>query len=299
MIRKLAKPAVIYRACKININKHKKIKKFAKVMELGTMGTLATVQAGYLLRQPVVEEFVKTVAAPKSDIVISHLPPGIKMGPMPYVASKISTFKDSLFRIPSYKSYTNVQPVYNYVIKPVSAKEQLLQKNVVLKIMDDDKNLPQNLDKNKMASTILNIANELGADPITVACIIKQETHFKSGLNGGGPKGLMQITGITVKDMYQKGRDRLYHGALNDLKKDYPTHISLFKELQNQDSINIKVGTIAYMMRLQQSNGNVKTALRNYNGSSIKEKYATEVFENIQKYSAIYKKLKQEIKQPV
>ncbi len=287
MIRKITKPTVFYRAYRMNFNKHKKIKKFAKAMEYGAMGSLATIQAGYLLRQPVVEEFIKTTTQ-KSDFVVTHLPKGVKLGPMPYVVSKqTDMFQDSLFRLKSY-----VKPLYTYVIKPVSANEQKLQKNIIFKIMEDDKSLPQNINKHKMASTILNIANELGADPITIACIIKQETHFQSGLNQKNGKGLMQLTSITIKDMYQKGRDRLYHNALNELKKDYPTSASLFTKLQSQDSINIKVGTIAYMMRLQQSGGNVKQALKNYNGSSLKERYARDVFGDIQKYTAEYEKLK-------
>lgn len=295
MIRKLTKPTVIYRAYRININKHnKKIKKLAKAMELSTMGTLAAMQAGYLVRMPIIDQFVKTAASPKSDILITKLPEGVKMGPMPYVVPEINGFKDSLFRIRSY-----IKPIYNYSITAVSSQDKMLQRQVILRIMQEDKNLPKNLNKNKMASTILNIANELGADPITIACIIRQETHFHSGLNGNGAKGLMQITNITVKDMYQKGRDRLYHSALNDLKKDHPTYKTLVNELLNHDSINIKVGAMAYMMRLQESGGNVKKALKNYNGSSTKEKYAREVFESIQKYSAIYKKLQKEAKQPV
>lgn len=292
MIRKIAKPTVFYRAYRMNFNKHKKIKKFAKAMEYGAMGSLATIQAGYLLRQPVVEEFIKTV--PKSDIKITHLSKDAKLGPMPYVASKNKdVFMDSLFRLSSY-----IKPLYTYAVPKVSSKERLLQKHMIFKIMEEDKNLPLNLNKNKMASTILNIANELGADPITIACIIKQETHFQSGLNQKNGKGLMQLTSITIKDMYQKGRDRLYHNALNELKKDYPTSASLFTKLQSQDSINIKVGTIAYMMRLQQSGGNVKQALKNYNGSSLKERYARDVFGDIQKYTAEYEKLKKSSSKP-
>ncbi len=292
MIRKIAKPTVFYRAYRMNFNKHKKIKKFAKAMEYGAMGSLATIQAGYLLRQPVVEEFIKTV--PKSDIKITHLSKDAKLGPMPYVASKTKdVFMDSLFRLSSY-----IKPLYTYAVPKVSSKERLLQKHMIFKIMEEDKNLPLNLNKNKMASTILNIANELGADPITIACIIKQETHFQSGLNQKNGKGLMQLTSITIKDMYQKGRDRLYHNALNELKKDYPTSASLFTKLQSQDSINIKVGTIAYMMRLQQSGGNVKQALKNYNGSSLKERYARDVFGDIQKYTAEYEKLKKSSSKP-
>ena len=256
-------------------------------MEYGTMGTLAAMQTGYMLRQPVVEQFIKTTTQ-KSDLVITTLPKEAESGTIPFTAAAIDSFRDSLLHIK-----TNfITPVSNYVLKPSSINNKKLKKQIILKIMNDDKSLPQNLNKNKMAETILNVSNELGVDPIILSCIIKKETHFKSGLDGKGAKGLMQITGITIKDMYQKGRARLYHDALNDLKKDHPTHKSLFSELQNHDSINIKVGAMAYLMRLQQSGGNVKQALKNYNGSSLKERYARAVFGDIQKYTAEYEKLK-------
>lgn len=292
MIPKIVKPTLMYRVCRINLNKHKKVKKFAKTMEYGAMSTLATLQAGYLLRQPVIEQFIKT--APKSDIVVTHLPKGANMGPIPYAAPNINNFKDSLFKIKT----DFVKPLYTYVIPQVSSNEKALQKKILLKIIEEDKNIPTNLNTDKMASTILNIANELGADPITVACIIKRESNFQTGLDGNGAKGLMQITKITVKDMYQKGRDRLYHAALNDLKKDHPSFIYLFNELQNKDSINIKVGTISYLMRLQEAGGNVKNALRNYNGSNDKDNYARDVLNNIQKYTAEYQKLKKSTIKP-
>ncbi len=286
MLRKLTKPAVIYRAYRINLNKNRKIKKFARAIEYGAMGTLAAMQTGHLLRQPVVEQFVRTTTA-KPDLIITQLPKGEKMGPMPYVVPHFTNFRDSLFRL-----WPQANQTYNYVLSPELQKTRMLQKQVVLRIMEEDKSIPKNLNKNKLASTIMNVANELEADPITLACIIKKETHFQSGLEYKGAKGLMQITNITVKDMYQKGRDKLYHGALNDLKKDHPTYASLYNVLQNQDSLNIKVGSIVYMKHLKATGGNIPQALQKYNSSSAKESYASEVFRNIQKYSAEFEKLK-------
>lgn len=287
MIHKLTKPVALYRAYRINLNKHRKIKKLTRAMEYGTMGTLAAMQTGYMLRQPVVEQFIKTTTQ-KSDLVITTLPKEAESGTIPFTAAAIDSFRDSLLHIK-----TNfITPVSNYVLKPSSINNKKLKKQIILKIMNDDKSLPQNLNKNKMAETILNVSNELGVDPIILSCIIKKETHFKSGLDGKGAKGLMQITGITIKDMYQKGRDKLYHSALNDIKKDYPTSSSLFGALQTNDSINIKIGAMVYMMKLAEAKGNMFNALKKYNASSTKESYAREVLANIKKYTAEYENLK-------
>lgn len=287
MIRRLTKPFAVYRAYKINLSKHKKIKKIAKAMELGTLGTLAVVQTGSLVKSPIIDQFVKP-AAQKSGILISKLPKNAKIGPMPYIEPDIKGLRNEFFKLPVQ---THSRAVYHYTPVYTSMRDQMHQRRILIKIMDEDKNLPKGFNKDKFASTILNIAQELGADPISIACIIKQETHFHSGLNGKNGKGLMQLTNITIKDMYTKGRDRLYHSALNDLKKNHPTSSSLFTALQTHDSINVKVGALAYMMRLQESKGNIQNALRNYNGSQYKETYAKEVFRNIQKYTTEFKEL--------
>ncbi len=73
-------------------------------------------------------------------------------------------------------------------------------------------------DKNKIAENIINLSNEYGADPIHIACIVKKESHFTENINKGPAKGLMQITKITVKDMYQ--RPDLYHSGLDEIKKN-------------------------------------------------------------------------------
>ena len=293
MIRKLSKPAVIYRACKINLNKHRKIKKIAKAMEFGTLGTLAMIHTGELVKSPVVDTFVRTTAH-KSDIVITRLPQGNHMGPFVYKPNTASPLKEFLFNIPQ-------KPISKIELKntQVSASDIVYQKRIITKIMEDEKNFPKNIDKDKLASTIINVSNELGADPITIACIIKRESKFKTGLENAGARGLMQITKITVKDMYQKGRDKLYHEILNTLKADHPTYSSLYADLKNQDSINIKTGTISYLMRLNQSKGNVRKALENYNSSKHKKAYAEDVLKNIKKYSLEYENLKKEANEAV
>lgn len=293
MIKKLSKPTVLYRACKINFNKHKKIKKIAKAMELGTFGTLAMIHTGELVKNHVVDTFVRTTAL-KNEIVITRLPHGSHMGPFVYKEKPTNSLKEFLFNI-------HQKPMSRIELRtpPTSAIDIVYQKRIITKMMDDEKNLAKNIDKDKLASTIINVSNELGADPITIACIIKRESRFKTGLENAGARGLMQITKITVKDMYQKGRDKLYHEILNTLKADHPTYSSLYADLKTQDSINIKTGTISYLMRLNESKGNVRKALENYNGSKHKKAYAEDVLKNIKKYSLEYENLKKEANEAV
>lgn len=293
MIKKLSKPTVLYRACKINFNKHRKIKKIAKAMELGTFGTLAMIHTGELLKSPIADTFVRTTAH-KSDIVITRLPQGTHMGPFVYKPNTTSPLKEFLFNIPQH-------PIsrIGFPAKNTSPVDVVFQKRIITKMMEDEKDFSKNIDKDKLASTIINVASELGADPITVACIIKRESKFKTNLEHAGARGLMQITEITVKDMYQKGRDKLYHEILNTLKADHPTYSSLYADLRTQDSINIKTGTISYLMRLNESKGNVRKALENYNGSKHKKAYAEDVLKNIKKYSNEYENLKKESNEAV
>lgn len=158
------------------------------------------------------------------------------------------------------------------------------KKALILRIMQEDKNCCKTADKNKIAENIINLSNEYGADPIHIACIVKKESHFTENINKGPAKGLMQITKITVKDMYQ--RPDLYHSGLDEIKKKYPTHQSLFEAIQVSPELNLRVGIIAFLQRLEKSNGNVRLALQNYNGSRHKVAYANAIMKDIKKYVA-------------
>lgn len=166
-------------------------------------------------------------------------------------------------------------------------KERILlnrQKSLIIQIMQEDKNCCKTADKNKIAENIINLSKEYGANPIHIACIVKKESHFTEHVNKGSGKGLMQLTKIAVKDMYQ--RPHLYHSALDNIKKEYPTHQSLFTAIQVNPELNLRVGIIAFLQRLEKSNGDVRLALQNYNGSRNKVAYANEIMKDIKKYVA-------------
>ena len=168
---------------------------------------------------------------------------------------------------------------------------------LILQIMNEDKNCCPSVNKEKLAANIVKWSNEYGADPVHIACIVKQESHFTENINKSSGKGLMQLTRIAVKDMYV--RPDLYHTGLKEIKEKYPTYKDLFAAIQTDPELNLRVGIISFIQRLKNTNGNVKLALSNYNGSSRKESYAREVFNNIQKYSAVYDKMQHNIKQYV
>ena len=170
------------------------------------------------------------------------------------------------------------------------------QKLQILKVIREDKNCCSSTDKKKLAEEIVRLSNEYGANPVHIACIAKKESHFTENVNKGPAKGLMQITKIAVKDMYQ--RPHLYHTALADIKKEYPTYEALFSAIQLNSELNLRVGIIAFLQRLEKANGNVEIALQNYNGSSRKIAYAHSIMKDIKKYAAEYKELKNSSQKP-
>lgn len=161
------------------------------------------------------------------------------------------------------------------------------QKATLVRIMEEDKNCLLSGNKNKLADEIVKIAAEYNADPIAIACIMKHETHFRN-INGTTGKGMMQLTRLPLKDMYE--RPALYDKKLNSIIKRYPSYTNLFNAVQSQPALNIRVGTILYQHYLEASKGNVKKALRNYNGSYRKDVYASQVYSDIQKYKNLLKK---------
>ena len=157
------------------------------------------------------------------------------------------------------------------------------QKAKILTIMNEDKSCNDTVNKNKVADYIVKISREYGVDPVQIACIAKQETHFTENRNGEFGKGMMQITSITTKDMYQ--RPQFFHKKLKEITSKYKNYKELYKALQTNPQLNMRVGVILYQARLNEAKGNIRTALINYNGSPIRYKYASDVFADIKKYS--------------
>lgn len=160
------------------------------------------------------------------------------------------------------------------------------QKTIVLKIMNDDKNCAAGIDKDKIATQIVLFAKEYKVNPITIACIAKQETHFTENLNGTSGKGIMQVTSVAVKDLFQRSSD--YNEKLVHITNKHQGHKELFQAIQNKSSLNMRVGIILFQRHLDKNEGNLYKALRDYNSGAQKDQYARTISNDIQKYMHKY-----------
>ena len=136
--------------------------------------------------------------------------------------SKSLTYKFDLPHLEKNKTFLEI-------VSPTSKQPMNFldcQKKIVFSIIEEDKNCPKDIDKEKLAEKILSIALDYGVDPIDIACIVKRESHFHTNAVGGNARGLMQITPIVVKDMFQPGRSELYHEKLKTLNYDGMIHLA-------------------------------------------------------------------------
>lgn len=155
---------------------------------------------------------------------------------------------------------------------------------ILLKIMDEDKAC-KILDKEKLAKQIILVANEYEIDPIVMACIAKKESHFSQNVSNKAFKGMMQITKISIDDMYQKHREHLYMPYIKEIKERYKSSSELFKAIEDDSLLNIRVGALVYASKLKKTKGNLFESIKIYNNSHLKEQYAKSVYSDVQKYS--------------
>lgn len=181
------------------------------------------------------------------------------------------------------------------------------KRGVITNLIKADNAAPKNIDPDNMADMILSAAQETGVDPIVIASIAKRETHFNQNVPTKCGSGIMQLTSISVKDMFQ--RPQIYDPALKPLMKKYGTLekllkakekdpsidlgkfgdmlaeygncANLLKAIRKDPALNIKAGAYLYKSKLAQAKGNEQRALELYNGSPAKESYAKDVIANI------------------
>lgn len=162
-----------------------------------------------------------------------------------------------------------------------SIKSKIFEKdiNVVKDIIAADKDAPRNLNRDKMAGMIVEAAYEAKVDPVIIAHIARRESDFNQYADNGTGKGIMQLTPISIEDMYQ--RPNIYEPELLPILKKYKTPQRLFEALKRNPELNIKLGAFLFKAKLNQAHGNVRKALILYNSSNIKYKYADAVMNNI------------------
>lgn len=163
--------------------------------------------------------------------------------------------------------------------KTKTSNEDAKTKAHIAEIIKDDeargksKNTPE-----QVSDLIVKTAKKYDVDPLMIASIAKQETHFTQEKSGKNGKGMMQLTTISLKDMYQ--RSKVYGKELKPLLDKYGSHEKLLKAVKDNVAVNIEVGTALFKAKLKNAKGNVTKALQNYNGSSLKVSYAKSVQEH-------------------
>ena len=194
-----------------------------------------------------------------------------------------SCFDTKTFQI----NWENYIKNHNYNYNPVfSLKDDILEKNIklLLKVMNEDKACKV-LNKEKLARQIVQVANDYNINPLVLASIAKKESHFTQEVSGKAFKGIMQIGKISIDDMYQKHREHIYMPYLKDIKEKYKSSVELFKAVEDDSLLNIRVGALVYLSKLKKAKGNVFEAIKIYNNSSLKNKYANKVYNDIKQYT--------------
>lgn len=282
MIR-LNKPSALHRTCRLALHKQAtKVKhNVGKTLSVGLM-SVATVAplANATSRANLIEEVSK---------ISSYIMSSINKKPVPTInfteahKSLTDTVQTFFTRHIPHKNKLVEQVFYNVPSKPS------IEKNMVLKIMNEDKAVLDHVDKDLIASTIVQTAKEIGIDPIVLTCIAKRESHFSGVAYNGTGHGVMQLVPITVKDMYQ--RKHLYHSSFEKIAEEYPTNKLLFDAIKKMPQLNIKVGAIVFLSKLDKAKGNLRQCLKFYNASPHQDVYSKEVFADIAKYKKEYAKI--------
>ena len=117
-------------------------------------------------------------------------------------------------------------------------------KKAILYIMNNDKEC-RKINKEAQAEKIARIALDVGVKPEIIGAIIKQETHFSTNakdMNKGNGVGPMQLTRITIQDMYE--RPKAYDPDItkivgNDKGCKYKTFADALKAKLKNKNINL------------------------------------------------------------
>ncbi len=207
--------------------------------------------------------------------------------------SELSNNK-KIFELPSYESSSqlfgkvqNSQPKNPSEIFGLEKKSQNKTsakntdintkiKNHIAKVIKEDEDRGNSkYTPEQISSLIVKTSKKYDVDPLIVAAIAKQETHFTQELSGKNGKGMMQLTSISLKDMYQ--RSKIYGKELKPLLDKYGSFDKLLIAVKSNLAVNIEVGTALFKNKLKNAKGNLTKALQNYNGSSLKVSYAKSV----------------------
>ena len=156
-----------------------------------------------------------------------------------------------------------------------SSDNTKLKTHIAEVIRDDEDRGNSKYSPEQVSDLIVKTSKKYDVDPLLVASIAKQETHFTQELSGRNGKGMMQLTSISLKDMYL--RSDIYGKEIKPLLDKYGSYDKLLKAVKNNLAVNIEVGTALFRAKLNDAKGNLTKALQNYNGSPLKVSYAKSV----------------------
>lgn len=163
-----------------------------------------------------------------------------------------------------------------------------------------------------MINYTIEAGTEYGVDPKYILSIIQREVCFDglsdnvTGING---KGYMQLTSAPINDYlgyagnkkYYDIKDAQYGPEVEELlvsrsfnpreaktqneKKELYKQIMKYLKDNTDAEFNIRLGTLVLRYYLNQADGDINIAAKNYNGSSIKFSYAKGVTKNYEQFS--------------
>lgn len=200
-----------------------------------------------------------------------------------YTAQNDATYVSTPFKIKAVEDFIAKQntelsqkALENY-IKSRQANDP--KEKAVSDLIANDPAAPKNLDTERMTQMIMKASQETGVDSLVIASIAQRETHFNQNVPVRCGSGVMQLTSISIKDMFL--RPKVYDESLRPILAKYGCPENLIKAMRKDPELNIKLGAILYKAKLKQAKGDEKKALELYNGSSVKKSYAQAVMANI------------------
>lgn len=133
---------------------------------------------------------------------VSKLPAQI---PDNFVRSEIAYFPRKLADTVYKFNHTIPWDCFEYV-KPMGiiekSSERLQKEKHVINVITNDL-AAKNVNKEKVAEMIVDAHEETGIDLNALIAVAKQETHFAEKTKFDNGSGMMQVTSIVLKDMYQ------------------------------------------------------------------------------------------------
>lgn len=191
----------------------------------------------------------------------------------------------------------------NSAIKRIEEAALQKKREKIQEIIANDTDAPKNINKEKIADMIIEAANETGIDPVVLASIAKKESHFNQNVPVNNGSGIMQLTTISVKDMYL--RPGVYDPTMKKLIKKYGTFENvvaakkkdpsielgsfgnmlvkygsadkLIAAMRRDPQLNFKLGGYLFKAKLANANGNLQKALEDYKTGAGKIAYAKTV----------------------